>query len=85
MITLEWSDWRNGQCWWIQSVYVQPEHRRRGYYRALYRHVREAAQAAGACGLRLYAADSNAKAHATYESLGMSSHYRVFEAMFTAY
>src|SRR5262245_7216184 len=38
MVTKEWSDWRNGDFWWIQSVYVRPEHRRRGVYRRLYRH-----------------------------------------------
>src|SRR6185503_19691231 len=39
MITTEWSDWRNGAFWWIQSVYVRPEFRRQGVYRRLYRHV----------------------------------------------
>lgn len=71
--------------WWIQSVYVLPGHRRRGHFGALYRHVRDAARAAGAAGLRLYADDGNDKAHAVYRRLGMSSHYRVFEDMFTSY
>ncbi|GIL64958.1 hypothetical protein Vafri_18814 [Volvox africanus] len=85
MITLEWSDWRACNLWWIQSVYVQPEHRRRGLFRALYNHVRGEAQAAGAAGLRLYADVTNEGAHAAYEGLGMRSHYKVYEDMFTSY
>ncbi|MDO6461127.1 GNAT family N-acetyltransferase [Granulosicoccaceae sp. 1_MG-2023] len=83
MITYEWSDWRNADIWWIQSVYVLPALRRRGVFRALYRDVEQAARKAGACGLRLYAETANHRAHRTYEALGMSSgHYAVFEAMF---
>ncbi|KAL3159704.1 hypothetical protein ABBQ38_010110 [Trebouxia sp. C0009 RCD-2024] len=82
MITYEWSDWRNCQLWWIQSVYVHPDHRRKGYFRQLYRYVRQAAEEARAGGLRLYADTTNERAHATYEALGMTSHYKVFEDMF---
>jgi ribosomal protein S18 acetylase RimI-like enzyme len=83
MITFEWSDWRDRVVWWIQSVYVDPEHRRRGLYGQLYAAVREEARAAGAAGLRLYVDASNTRAQATYEALGMDGgHYRVFEAMF---
>ncbi|GLC46901.1 hypothetical protein PLESTF_000899700 [Pleodorina starrii] len=85
MITLEWSDWRASNVWWIQSVYVQPEHRRRGYFKALYDHVRREAQAEGAAGLRLYADVENTRAHTAYEGLGMRSHYKVYEDMFTSY
>ena len=54
MVTFEWSDWRNGLFWWVQSVYVRPEFRRRGVYAALHRHVEAAAQrAGGVCGIRL--------------------------------
>ena len=56
---------RNCQLWWIQSVYVEPTHRRQGYYRHLYNHVKQAAQSHGAGGLRLYADANNLKAHAT--------------------
>jgi GNAT superfamily N-acetyltransferase len=66
-------------------VYVAPPHRLQGLYKALYAHVRREAAAAGACGLRLYADDSNAIAQESYKKLGMTSHYRVFEDMFTAY
>jgi GNAT superfamily N-acetyltransferase len=83
LITHEWSDWRNCMVWWIQSVYVAPSMRRRGVLRALYSHVRAAAQAAGAGGLRLYVDNSNSRAQAVYAALGMKGdHYRVFEDMF---
>jgi ribosomal protein S18 acetylase RimI-like enzyme len=83
MITHEWSDWRNGDIWWIQSVYVHPDFRRRGVFTALYRHVEQAARAAGAVGLRLYMDEDNLPAQKTYERLGMKlGHYRVLEHMF---
>jgi len=84
LITYEWSDWRDRMVWWIQSVYVDPGHRRRGLYARLYRHVEAEARAAGAGGLRLYVDSSNTPAQAVYSALGMNgSHYRVFEAMFS--
>ena len=76
-VTKEWSDWRCSCIWWIQSVYVSPGHRRKGMFSLLYSHVKSTALAAQACGLRLYADDQNSKAHATYEELGMTSHYKV--------
>jgi ribosomal protein S18 acetylase RimI-like enzyme len=81
MITKEWSDWRNGTFWWIQSVYVRPELRRQGVYRSLYRHVQEmAAKDPAVCGFRLYVERENSHAQATYRSLGMKeTHYKVFE------
>ena len=80
LITYEWSDWRNGEYLWIQSVYVRPECRRRGVFQALYRHVQERSQADGRCGLRLYAEADNKPAIATYEKLGMRHYgYQVFE------
>ena len=71
MVTYEWSDWRNGTFWWIQSVYVTPSARRTGTFRRLYTTVRETALAGGACGLRLYVERDNRGAQATYASLGM--------------
>ena len=72
MITREWSDWRDGWFWWIQSVYVAPEARGRGAYSALHEHVRAAARAAGdVVGLRLYAERHNERAQRTYRRLGM--------------
>lgn len=83
LITTEWSDWRNRLVWWVQSVYVDPDHRRRGLYRRLYAAVRDAARKANAGGLRLYVDASNTHAQATYSALGMDGdHYRVFEEMF---
>ena len=81
MLTLEWSDWRNGMFWWIQSVYVRPEHRRRGHYRRLHEHVRAlAARDPGVCGMRLYVEHENRSAQATYRALGMSeTAYRLYE------
>lgn len=86
MITYEWSDWRNGRFWWIQSVYVVPEHRRRGVYRSLHEHVRSLALTdASACGLRLYVERENAGAMETYRALGMAeTRYRLFEEEFPA-
>lgn len=83
MLTKEWSDWRNGSFWWIQSVYVRPEHRRRGVYKRLYRYVQElAAQDAAVCGFRLYVERENADAQAVYRRLGMGeTHYRVYEEL----
>lgn len=84
MLTYEWSDWRNRDVWWIQSVYVWPQARKRGHFRALYQAVREEARAAGAGGLRLYVDERNQKAKETYRSLGMiGDHYRVFEDMWS--
>ena len=83
MITYEWSDWRNRLVWWIQSVYVLPEARQHGVFRTLYAHVRQAALAAGAGGLRLYVDNTNGKAKQVYAALGMNGdHYSVFEDMF---
>lgn len=72
LITHEWSDWRNGDWWWFQSVYVTPAHRRHGVFRALYADVEQRARAAGAIGLRLYVERDNARAQQTYRSLGMA-------------
>ena len=72
MVTREWSDWRNGDWWWIQSVYVTAQHRRQGVFAALYGHVQQLAQdAPGVIGLRLYVERDNAVAQRTYAALGM--------------
>ncbi|MDZ7686539.1 MAG: GNAT family N-acetyltransferase [Gammaproteobacteria bacterium] len=82
-ITFEWSDWRNGLFWWIQSVYIHPDHRRAGVFRQLYSRVTElAAGDSDVCGIRLYVEKDNARAQQTYTSLGMSeTDYRLFEAL----
>jgi GNAT superfamily N-acetyltransferase len=80
LVTREWSDWRCGEFWWIQSVYVMPEARRGGVFRALYADVEQRATAAGAVGLRLYVETENRHAQATYEGLGMQRcHYFMYE------
>ena len=91
MVTFEWSDWRNGVFWWIQSVYVDAPFRRRGVYRRLYRWVHEQAlQAADdasgrgprCCGFRLYVEKDNHAAQRTYHALGMSATgYLMFEQL----
>jgi len=80
-VTYEWSDWRNGWFWWIQSVYVKPEFRRRGVFRALYAHVeRTARQDPTVIGIRLYVERDNHVAHKTYQGMGLDwTSYRVME------
>ena len=76
LITHEWSDWRNGGWWWIQSVYVTPDARRGGVFTAMYREVETRARAGtGVIGLRLYVEKENARAKATYSALGMEPAY----------
>ncbi len=83
MVTYEWSDWRNGDFWWIQSVYVTADARRGGVFRALYAETARRARAAGAVGLRLYVEQDNARAQATYAALGMQrTHYALYETLF---
>ena len=81
MHTREWSDWRNGVFWWIQSVYVIRECRRRGVYRAMSRFVQEQAYAnPEVCGFRLYVEKNNHIAQKTYRALGMEeTHYLLYE------
>ena len=73
LITYEWSDWRNGQVWWIQSVYVIPAARRKGIYAGLYTHLQNLARAdSGVRGIRLYVDERNASAQLVYARLGMN-------------
>ena len=82
MITYEWSDWRNANIWWFQSVYVIPEYRRKGIFRMMYDHVKKEGMECGIAGLRLYVESANLRAQKTYEAMGMNgSHYRTFEWM----
>jgi GNAT superfamily N-acetyltransferase len=83
MITYEWSDWRNGVVWWIQSVYVTPEARGRGVYKGLYAYVQELANDDdNVRGIRLYVDKRNTGAQQVYAKLGMNGeHYQVFEWM----
>jgi len=83
MITYEWSDWRNANVYWIQSVYVTPDFRGEGVYRKMYTHVQELIkQDANLTGIRLYVDYKNLSAQKVYEKLGMDgAHYRLFEWM----
>jgi GNAT superfamily N-acetyltransferase len=83
MITYEWSDWRNGNVWWIQSVYVEPQFRGRGVYAGLYGHVQALVNGDPSLrGIRLYVDRRNTSAQEVYRRLGMNGeHYLVFEWM----
>jgi len=84
MVTYEFSDWRNGVIWWIQSVYIRKDQRRKGVFSALYRHVESLSRNdEGVVGIRLYVENSNQRAQDTYSSLGMQMRdYRVMEVDF---
>lgn len=85
MITYEWSDWRNGVFWWIQSVYVAADQRGTGLFSLLYRHIRDLAlDTPSVCGLRLYVDHDNQHAADIYRALGMSdAHYDMLEVDFS--
>ncbi|HEY6892666.1 MAG TPA: GNAT family N-acetyltransferase [Rhodanobacteraceae bacterium] len=84
LITHEWSDWRNGGWWWIQSVYVMPSARRGGVFSTMYREIETRARAtSGVIGLRLYVEKENTRAQATYAALGMEpAYYSLYQASF---
>lgn len=84
LITYEWSDWRNGNFWWIQSVYVEEPYRGRGVFKSLFRYIEDLARhKPGVCGIRLYVEKTNTRAQKVYEQLGMHrSHYEMFELEF---
>lgn len=82
-ITREWSDWRGGWLWWLQSVYVHADHRGRGVFKALYARIREQALSEGdVIGIRLYVEDRNERARETYRALGLAdAGYSVYEEL----
>ena len=81
LITYEWSDWRNGLIWWLQSVYVAADARKKGVFKAMHEFIRQGiASDPGILGLRLYVDKTNTRAQQVYQSLGMDGdHYTVFE------
>lgn len=82
LITFEWSDWRNGQIAWIQSVFVDPAHRGKGIYKTLYREVQRLSDERKWVGIRLYVERNNRRAKQVYAGLGMrGDHYEVMEWM----
>ena len=84
MVTYEWSDWRNGAFWWVQSVYVSPAWRRRGVYRSIHEYTMARAQAdPQVCGIRLYVDQGNRTAQTVYQRVGFApSGYAVYERDF---
>jgi len=84
MVTYEWSDWRNGAFWWIQSVYVDPAWRRQSVFRRMHETVMATAKTSpNVCGVRLYVEDSNRAAQAVYRRVGLTpSSYAIFETDF---
>ncbi len=83
MITFEWSDWRDGLLWWIQSVYISPEYRRQGVFSEMYNFISNYAKEKKAAGLRLYVEKDNAGAQKAYQALGMKeAKYKLFEQVF---
>ena len=83
-ITYEWSDWRNGLFWWIQSVFIEEKHRRKGVFGKLYQRVTELAkEQPDTCGIRLYVERDNTNAQKTYHALGMiETEYNLLEVEF---
>ena len=83
MITYEWSDWRNGWVWWIQSVFVKPGFRSLGIYKKLYEHIKDIVlKSQNIRGIRLYVDKRNVRAQQVYEKLGMNcDHYTTYEWM----
>lgn len=84
LITYEWSDWRNGWIWWVQSVFVKKEYRRQGVFKDLYTHIEAMATQQNVKALRLYVEKENTPAMKTYEELGMvSNRYHMYEKLLT--
>ena len=83
MITYEWSDWRNGVVYWLQSVYVKESFRKAGVLRQMFEALRQRINADDSIkGLRLYVDNTNARAQKVYEAMGMNgNHYSVYELM----
>ena len=83
MITYEWSDWRNGMVWWLQSVYVKESHRKKGIFKKMFENlIGTMNNDPFIIGLRLYVDKTNTRAQKVYASMGMNGeHYTVFEKM----
>ncbi len=83
LILKEWSDWRNGDVWWVHSVYVDPAHRQQGVFKKMFDYIEQLARNSLIRGLRLYVDKTNISAQRVYEKLGMNKdHYDLFEKMF---
>jgi len=84
MVAYEWSDWRNGEFWWIHSVYVNPENRKQGVFKKIYEFIEALAKSnPEVCGLRLYVENENINAQNVYSKLGLKdARYKIFEKEF---
>ncbi len=83
LVQKEWSDWRNADVWWIHSVYIIPDYRRRGIFKKMFEAVEHLAKEQHIAGLRLYVDKTNSAAQAVYTRLNMTKeHYEMFEKMF---
>jgi GNAT superfamily N-acetyltransferase len=85
LVTFEWSDWRNGNFWWLQSVYVHPDHRQQGIFRQLYAYVQTQTHRnrEDICGFRLYVEGTNHEARQAYANLGFQkTTYHMYEKVF---
>ena len=84
LVTFEWSDWRNGWFFWIQSVFVDAKYRRQGVYRVMHSEVIRRTKASGnCCGIRLYVEKDNRNAQKVYKTLGMyETDYYLYEEEF---
>lgn len=85
LVTFEWSDWRNGNFWWLQSLYVHPDHRQQGIFRQIYDYVQAQAHlnCGRICGFRLYVEENNHQAHQAYANLGFQeTAYHMYEKEF---
>ncbi|MGE0475052.1 MAG: GNAT family N-acetyltransferase [Nitrospirales bacterium] len=86
LVTFEWSDWRNKNFWWLQSVYVHPDYRRKGVFTQLYAYVMKEAKNRNeeVCGLRLYVEQDNTIAHQSYDHLGFQkAPYHIYACEWT--
>lgn len=86
LVTFEWSDWRSGLIWWVQSLYVQPRFRRHGVFKRMYGFVKaQASRTPDVCGIRLYVHQGNRTAQKAYAKIGMErTPYRIYEDLFAA-
>ena len=84
LVTFEWSDWRNGWFFWIQSVFVDAKYRRQGVYRVMHSEViRRTKESGNCCGIRLYVEKDNRNAQKVYKTLGMhETDYYLYEEEF---
>jgi len=69
----EWSDWKAGYYWWIQSVYVVPAQRGKGCFDLLLKTVVEEMEKQGGLELRLYVHRDNGRATGAYRKSGFET------------